>query len=223
MYRALLSLGGLNGYEIAKELGISRSNAYTSLASLVEKGAAWLADGSPARYVPVPPEEFCGARIAALERGRAFLVSVLPERKPEPGVFITIQGRERIFDRLCAMLAESSERIYLAAAWKDLQSVAGALADCGEKGLKLVILTDREALDSGEPGRRLPRAVFHAAEPGIEALRCIADSKRVLTGDLGGPDPSCLYSDQKNFAELFKTALKNEIRLSRIDRGEADR
>ena len=39
-YEQLLIGGKQTGYEIARDTGISRSNAYTSLAALVEKGAA---------------------------------------------------------------------------------------------------------------------------------------------------------------------------------------
>lgn len=39
IYLTLLAeVADLNGYEVAKTTGISRSNAHTSLASLVEKG-----------------------------------------------------------------------------------------------------------------------------------------------------------------------------------------
>ena len=42
VYERLLSGGKQTGYEIASGTGISRSNAYPSLAALVEKGAASL-------------------------------------------------------------------------------------------------------------------------------------------------------------------------------------
>lgn len=38
VYEQLLARGKQTGYEIARSTGISRSNAYTSLAALVEKG-----------------------------------------------------------------------------------------------------------------------------------------------------------------------------------------
>ena len=39
VYVLLLGEGALSGYEAAKRLGISRSNAYAALAGLVDKGA----------------------------------------------------------------------------------------------------------------------------------------------------------------------------------------
>ena len=44
IYECLLEEGKITGYEAAKILGISRSNAYNSLASMTEKGASYLAD-----------------------------------------------------------------------------------------------------------------------------------------------------------------------------------
>ena len=45
IYRKLLEGGKKTGYEIARDTGISRSNAYASLAAMVEKGAAYLVEG----------------------------------------------------------------------------------------------------------------------------------------------------------------------------------
>ena len=53
LYIHLLSGGAMTGYEAAKATGISRSNAYTALAALTDKGAACAADGTPTRYMAV--------------------------------------------------------------------------------------------------------------------------------------------------------------------------
>ena len=49
----------------------------------------------------------------------------------------------------------------------------------------------------------------------------ITDSRYVLTGEYGeGSINTCLYSGQKNFVELYKSALSNEIKLLAMTRGE---
>ena len=60
IYVELLVKGKQTGYEIAKETGISRSNVYSVLAALEEKGAAYVIEESAKRYIPVKVEEFCG-------------------------------------------------------------------------------------------------------------------------------------------------------------------
>ena len=60
VYESLLENGKLTGYEAAKLTGISRSNVYVALASLCEKGAAYLeASENGKRYLSVPVQEFC--------------------------------------------------------------------------------------------------------------------------------------------------------------------
>ena len=46
------------------------------------------------------------------------------------------------------------------------------------------------------------------------SIGVITDSKYVLTGEYGeGSMNTCLYYGQKNFVELYKRALANEIEL----------
>ena len=69
IYGCLISEGKTTGYEVAKQLGISRSNAYNSLASMTEKGAAYLVEeGTTKKYVSVPLDEFCRNKIRRQNR-----------------------------------------------------------------------------------------------------------------------------------------------------------
>src|SRR5690554_1136247 len=64
---ALLALIGRNpatAYEVSKQAGLPRANAYTALEGLVKKGAVQPVSENPARYVPVNPAEFL-SRIAS--------------------------------------------------------------------------------------------------------------------------------------------------------------
>lgn len=52
-------------------------------------------------------------------------------------------------------------------------------------------------------------------------LRLIVDSAYVLTGEMTGSDTdSCLYCGQKNFVNVFKESLRNEIKLIELTKGE---
>ena len=55
IYQCLLGEGKMSGYEVAKQTGISRSNAYNSLASMTEKALPiWLRKeirGNMCRYL----------------------------------------------------------------------------------------------------------------------------------------------------------------------------
>ncbi len=228
VYLALLTEGELNGYELSKALSVSRSNAYTTLASLVDKGAAWTVEGSPVRYQAVPPAEWCESSLRSLSAVRDRLLEVLPVRREAPGRYITIRGEARILDRLRHLVAGSEERAYLALGGDVLRLLSDEISAHLRAGKKLVVITDADTARMADTARSvgdfafLSGATVHAlpCEPG--QIRAIADSRFVMTGDLGDDtrEATCLYSDHPNLVELFKTALRNEIRLAEIARGK---
>ena len=213
VYLALLVEGSLNGYELAKAVGISRSNAYTALASLVDKGAAWIIEGTPTRYTALDAAEFCDNRLHRLTGSRERLLASLPLRREDGGGYITIRGRDQILDRLRHLILGTEERLYLALGGDLLVLFMDELKTVAASGKKLVIITDR-----AETASVLPGAVIHAGETEPDQIRAIADSQYVLTGDVArGSAASCLFSNQRNLVELFKRALRNEIRLAELE------
>ena len=221
VYLGLLSEGPMNGYEIAKSLGLSRSNAYTALASLSDKGAAWIIEGTPTRYTAVAAGEFCDNRLRRLERMRDRLLASLPSRREEAGGYITIRGRAHILDRLRHLIQEADERLYLALDSSLLSGYLEELKKVAAAGKKLVIITGREPEALRSLAAALPEAAIYAGDTASGQIRAIADSRYVLTGDIsGGEDASCLFSDQRNLVELFKSALRNEIRLAELEGGK---
>lgn len=89
LYILLTLEGSLNGYEAAKQSGISRSNAYNALAGLVDKGAAYIQEEDTVRYTPVAIEEFCSNKHPA---------SGTEEDRADRGTSGQTQERRRISD-----------------------------------------------------------------------------------------------------------------------------
>lgn len=74
---------------------------------------------------------------------------------------------------------------------------------------KVVIITDQPVT--------FENARVYVGESRGTQIGVIADSRYVLTGEYGeGSMNTCLYSGKKNFVELYKTALSNEIKLLSI-------
>lgn len=69
LYVLLLKSGQMTGYEAAKQTGISRSNTYTALAGLVDKGAAYvLEEGKVTRYTRCLLPSFAATKSVAWRR-----------------------------------------------------------------------------------------------------------------------------------------------------------
>jgi sugar-specific transcriptional regulator TrmB len=215
VYCTLCAEGEMTGYEAAKATGISRSNVYTALAGLVEKGAAYLSEENVTRYMPVPAKEFCDSRIAALQRDRDELIRVLPARVEDTEGYLTVVGETNILARMRAMIAGAQMRIYASMSAQIMERVRPELEDALARGLKVVLITEKPFALEG--------AVVWYSEKKQRQIRLIVDSSCVLTGDLDdGEYSTCLYSRKKNLTDLFKEDLKNEIRLIQLTEGREE-
>ncbi len=206
IYLSLLTEGPLNGYEVAKKTGIARSNAYSSLASLVEKGGAYVLEEGTIRYTPVALNEFCNNKIKKLQRAKKKLLTNLPLKKEMVEGYITIRGKENILNKLKNMIGESRERVYVSVSDSILELILPDIKKAIKREIKMVIITNKKSVPQG--------AIHYHSEEVLKQIRLIVDSKNVLTGDLeDGEDSTCLYSKKKNLIDLFKDAMKNEIKL----------
>lgn len=207
IYQCLLTEGKTTGYEVAKQIGISRSNAYSSLASMTEKGAAYLVEeGNTRKYVPVPLEEFSQNCIRKLEESRKWLMTHKPSEKSHVEGYITIEGAEHVLNKIRNLLGKVEERVYLSCTRNYLLLFVEELESLAKQRKKVVIVTDHPVNFQGA-------RVYVGGPRGME-VGVIADSRFVLTGEYGeGSMNTCLYSGQKNFVEVYKRALANEIKL----------
>ncbi|WP_310604052.1 TrmB family transcriptional regulator [Anaerosporobacter sp.] len=206
LYVTLLTEGELTGYEAAKKTTISRSNTYNGLAGLVEKGAAYIIEGTVTKYIPVSVEEFCNNKLRMLEDSKHKLMESLPIEKVENSGYITIQGEKNVMDKMKTMLIEAKERVYLSVSSSLVSELKEQLHELQERNIKLVLITDQKVSLEG--------AILHTTDKKDNRIRLIVDSKKVLTGEITSPsDTACLYSMNKNLVSIFKEMLQNEIIL----------
>ncbi|HIW22079.1 MAG TPA: HTH domain-containing protein [Candidatus Dorea intestinavium] len=207
IYECLLMEGKTTGYEVAKQLGISRSNAYNSLASLTEKGGSYVVEeGKTKKYVPVAMDEFCKNHISELEESRKWLIKHAPDEKEETEGYITIEGYTNILNKIKNMLDTAKDRVYISCTRNYLLYLVRELQELRQRNVKVVIVTDQPM--------QMENFKIYFGEHRGETIGVIIDSKVVLTGEFGENSANtCLYSGQKFFVDLYKRALGNEIKL----------
>ena len=204
LYVWLCREGPKNGYEAAKETGISRSNAYSALAALADKGAVDTEEGAPVRYAAVSPRTFCGGHVRALERLTEPLSRTLTRRiHVEDPAYLTVRGTLRILSKMEEMLDAAGERVYLSLPDRLLESLMPRLEDMLRRGCRVVLLGTGKVL--------LPGAELYRVERVDERIRMIVDSSVVLTGTLEEEPPTCLFSRDIHLVDLIKEALRGEM------------
>lgn len=213
IYLTLLEHGTQTGYEVAKETGISRSNAYSGLSGLVEKGAAFLMDGKTKKYAPVEPDDFCENKIRTLTERKNYLKEHLPRGREENIGYVTLNGDANIWDTVHNMLHNVEKRLYFSVSASHFIPFEELLTQLIQRGRKVVILTDEPI--------QLEGAQIYVTESRGDQIGLITDSAHVLTGEVGlGKQSVCLYSGQPNLVRVFKDSLRNEIKLIELLRGE---
>ena len=239
IYITLLSHGAMTGYEIAKETGISRSNVYNSLATLVEKGAAYTMQGEASKFVPVKVDVFLHNTLKELEKKADFIIQHAPKPVEQETGYITIKGSRHIKDKITELITSTDLRLYIMAESSLILKYKSQLEVLTNNGKKVVILTDKDILEkdgtsklagikvknSGKndgkgDGKNVSKksqkgeSVLYITELQKGQLRLISDSKYVLTGEVTGLESdNCLYSGQPHLISIMKEALKNKITL----------
>lgn len=207
LYIALCREGDMNGYEAAKATGIPRANAYQALASLADKGGAYVIEGPVQRYVAVPVEEYCNNVLSHMKTVLEQIQRECPSGKLQHDPYITITGFEHIVDKMKNMIREATKRVYISLSEKEIAYVRDELLDAVRRGLKVVAITSAGVVLEG--------AIVYTIQKKPGPIRIIVDSSQVLTGEISGLDEdSCLFSRNKPLVELIKDSLKNEILLS---------
>ena len=207
IYEELLGGGEMTGYEVAKATGISRSNVYGALSALTEKGAAYLMEGDPTRYVTADISVFCNNTVNDLKAKAEYLVKHMKVKKPDETGYVTIQGETHIKDKIREMLKACGLRLYFMADAEIVKDFEPLLCSLIKEKKKVVLLTE---------GYKLPGAIHYETESEPKQVRLITDSSFVLTGTYG-EDGICLYSGNENLVKVMKEALGNRISIVEIE------
>lgn len=211
IYTVLLENGRMTGYEVAKRTNISRSNVYTALAGLVEKGAADLVEGEPMYYVPIAVHDFLDNKLYQLNEIKEKILLQAPKPLGPVDNYATVKNDVHILAKMRNMIDNAKFRIYFSAQQEVVQKLNYNLREAVRRGLKIVIITSGNEYV-------LENAQVYLNRENSTQVRLITDSSSALTGDYipGNDRCTCLYSGKQNLIDLIKDALKNEIRLITI-------
>lgn len=198
IYIHLCKSSEITGYEAAKLSGISRSNAYASLSSLVDKGYANIVESSPSKYVAVPKEEL----IKNAERDFNYNINVIKNKlefiQPQQEPYLTITGEEHIINKLKNIIDSAEHRIYLSCNKDVLTALSSELQNAINRDLKVVILSSCD-IDINDH-------IYYYLET-YDSIKIITDTSKVLAGTLN----QSLYSKNATLVSIIREAFINEI------------
>lgn len=143
VYCTMVSEEKMNGYQIAKVLGISRSSVYGALENLLEKGAIVSIPGATSEYAVVEPSELIDKIVAKYKKSADSaknMLETLAVKKRSTTYFANIKGRNNLLDAVRAMINSAGREILLNTSM-DLKPFARELAEAKKRGVRVIIFS----------------------------------------------------------------------------------
>ncbi|MGD0034824.1 helix-turn-helix domain-containing protein [Paenibacillus illinoisensis] len=130
--------GSASGYEVAKRLGVSRSNVYSTLQRLSQRGFLRCSAGEPAKYSVLKPEEMTQMISAQMRASLDYVQSSMPQHEPEKPAFYNIEGDKNVFDNLSRELAEARHEIVVDIWREEAELLHDLLKKAEDRGVRLL-------------------------------------------------------------------------------------
>lgn len=204
IYITLCKHGELSGYEAAKHSGISRSNAYAALSSLVDKGYAHIIEGTSAKYIAISKKELIMNSTRDFNQNIQVIRDELEFNQVTNNPYITIVDNKNVINKVKNMIIQSEHRLYFCADKKILDLFADEIEEVYSNDKKIVILSPEVP--------NFNHSTYYKSF-NYEAFKLIIDTEEVITGTLS----QSLYSRNKTLVRLIREAIMNEIKLININ------
>lgn len=131
----------MTGYEVAKKLGVSRSNVYAALQTLLDKGMLLSSVGDVTHFHAIPIDEIQGKIQKNMDSSFDFLKQHFPSNVRSLDDFYTIDGEKQVVERITWEL-HRAEQVILADFWsEEAQLLGDLLLENEKKGVSVLIST----------------------------------------------------------------------------------
>ncbi|WP_379127909.1 TrmB family transcriptional regulator [Paenibacillus sp. sgz500958] len=134
----LAAKGQASGYEVAKQLGISRSNVYAALQRLTQQGYIRCGEGEPARYSALEPEELTVMISGRVQTSLLFVENEMPRGGPVSPSFYNVEGDRNVLGTLIRQLNSASKEIVVDMWREEASLLRNELEQAELRGVKLL-------------------------------------------------------------------------------------
>lgn len=143
VYCAMVSEEKMNGYQIAKLLGTSRSSVYAALENLLDKGAIVSILGQTSEYAVVDPGQLIDKITSKYKKSAETaknLLEQLSSRRRASNYFCNIQGWQNLLDEIKSMV-DSAEKEILMNSSIDLKPLVENLDKAKRRGVRIIVFS----------------------------------------------------------------------------------
>ncbi|MBY9079960.1 TrmB family transcriptional regulator [Paenibacillus sp. HN-1] len=210
----LASIGQSSGYEVAKRLGVSRSNVYAALQRLTQQGYVRCGDGEPARYSVLAPEELAKMISGRVEASLAFVEKEMPRGGLVSATFYNVEGERNVMDALSRQLHAAEHEIVVDVWREEASLLRSELEEAERRGVRLLW-----AFDGGNAASPyLPwQPLAGNAEPEGRKFSFVIDRKWCMLGMRGEDGAQAVVTEHRVLVELLLAHFTQEMVLFELE------
>lgn len=137
MLIVLAEQGTMSGYEVAKRLGVSRSNVYAALQRLVDHGFMKVSKGEPSLYTVLPVEELTRMITDQLHTSIRYVEQLMPKQTHDDTEFYSFNQEKKVLECLRQELNRAQQEIIVDVWAEEAQLLRDELEQAEERGVKV--------------------------------------------------------------------------------------
>lgn len=202
VYVCLLKNKQLNGSQVSKLLGLSRTSVYAALDSLYEKGYVYMLPGEPTEYKVQDPKQL----IDSIKKNYSNSIDYLDKNLSEFEVdkaeeqFWNIKGYDNFISNTKRLLLSAEKEVYISTNF-DLQLFKEELILLEERNIRIIVFSFEQLNTSG-----LKVELYHHDTKNIHCSArrwmMVIDNKKAF------------IANENKFNEIFGTFTENSLMVS---------
>lgn len=226
-YIALLKTSPMNGYELAKASGIPRSNIYTVLQKLEERGAVLRVDSPDSiRFAPIDPKEL----LFHLKQKYNYVLesagNALSETVVNPAVeqIMNTRGYPVLLDHARAVISGSDEKLLVGIWPEEARELSKDIHEAKARGVQITTLCLKGCLQECPDCAGKIFRYSLAPSKNNRWLVLVGDETEVLAGEITPAQQAHAIRTRQNMLVSLTTGyLQNSIALASIFSDLGDR
>lgn len=218
VYVDLLKNSSLNGYQIAKNLNMSRSSVYSALDNLYQKGIVFLLPGDSKLYKAENPSTLTKKMKNEFVETVDLLGIKLQELEtsvPEEG-YLNISGYDNVISKAKELLLTAEKEVYMNTDF-NLQTLSKEFIELKKRGVRIIIFSFNKSNDEN-----LPVEIYTHNEASCfgkqTRIMLVVDCKKTLIADKGPHREKFLgtFTDNVLLASVVSEHIHNDIYLLKL-------
>ena len=216
VYLVLVRDGTATGYQVARNLGLSRSSVYSALDGLFSAGAVFLKDGEVSEYSPKDPKILIAERRKAYLESAAELETSLADfggRQPSTS-FFNIPSMEGIQAKARELIDGADRSLYMNTDF-DLPPLEESLAAAGERGVRILLFSFRDYGDLTLPLEYYHRKTVFPETCDHHRMMIVADDNRTLVAGGSGSSYRGVFTANPLMARIVSEHIHLDIYIQK--------